>query len=577
MVKAILVIDDDPLVLRTVTLALKKYYHVEFAVNGEEAIEKAQKEQFDLILSDIRMPGMNGIETLRRIRQHSYGQQEREIPAIIMTGYTDVDARRQAEELGIEHFLYKPFELTEFLKLVKKCMANAPIYKRSLLRIIARFPIKIKERMTTINGQTLNISENGLNARSKDEVNMNAQVDFFIDFRPVHDPIEGNGKILWVNLLPENKDYNWGLKFLQMQEKHLAVLQDVLKKCKFKYLDKGFVALTREMKNFLLCLKREFDKYDAKRPKEQQQIEFILNRKQDVFLQLNEYFEKVWKIIECLDKDAYFIYQEYFQKELGGILLRPIEINKRIFDKPLGYAGDYEVMNYIFDYHDKAFLGKTCFEKLINHYTCNIPIASSNIKRKDFFKKRILEVMEHCDAANIVSIGSGPARELIELLDEGKITKPLSFKCLDLEKKALDYVKEKIKKIPEAKKELLFISYLHKDLISIIRDKKLKEEVRGSDLIYASGVFDYLNTKMAARLTQELESLLKEQGRLIICNATLENSSHRAYYELLGSWDLIHKSRAEIMAWTKNIKGAVVKFELPVHANNYSFLSITRE
>ncbi|MCM8781482.1 MAG: hypothetical protein NC828_00260 [Candidatus Omnitrophica bacterium] len=216
-------------------------------------------------------------------------------------------------------------------------------------------------------------------------------------------------------------------------------------------------------------------------------------------------------------------------------------------------------------------------KKLINNYTCNIPISCSNIKRKEFLKEKILETLERKDKSKILSAACGPARELIELVREGKITKPLLFKCLDFEKKALDYIDNEIKKTEHGKKELFSIEYICRDITSIIRDSRLKEKLNGQDLIYAFGIFDYLSNRMASWLTKELSSLLNKDGKLIICNASLENSSHRSYYDLLGEWNIVYRTKEDMLSWTDSFSDfSEIEFEGPSNFSNYLFLSITK-
>jgi len=119
--KNILLIDDDPLVLKTVGRLLQSHgYKIEQAASGEEAIEKAQNSRFDLIISDIRMPGINGIETLKRIRDLNANANRPAIPEIIITGYIDTQAQQEAANLGISDYLYKPFSIDEFMHAVSK-------------------------------------------------------------------------------------------------------------------------------------------------------------------------------------------------------------------------------------------------------------------------------------------------------------------------------------------------------------------------------------------------------------------------------------------------------------------------
>ncbi len=117
----ILLVDDEELIVRTIERLLKKEgYDVISARNGQEAIRHAEEQEFDLLVTDIRMPSMNGIETIRQIRRTRENLGKSRVPEICITGYADNELNRQARELGVSDYLYKPFDLKEFLACVKR-------------------------------------------------------------------------------------------------------------------------------------------------------------------------------------------------------------------------------------------------------------------------------------------------------------------------------------------------------------------------------------------------------------------------------------------------------------------------
>lgn len=119
--KHILVIDDDELVLKTISKFLKLYgYSIELVKNGEDALEKVKSLNFDLIIADVRMSGMDGIETIEKIREFCRNLQQPLPQEVVITGYMDTQAEQRANKLGIEDYLYKPFALSDFLGTVKK-------------------------------------------------------------------------------------------------------------------------------------------------------------------------------------------------------------------------------------------------------------------------------------------------------------------------------------------------------------------------------------------------------------------------------------------------------------------------
>ena len=110
--KRILLVDDDRMVIYG--------YAVEPAESGEEAIEKIKRSDFDLLITDIRMPGINGIETIKRIRDLNVNATKSGMPEIVITGFVDTAIEEEARSIGITDYMYKPFATTDFINAVEK-------------------------------------------------------------------------------------------------------------------------------------------------------------------------------------------------------------------------------------------------------------------------------------------------------------------------------------------------------------------------------------------------------------------------------------------------------------------------
>lgn len=121
MEKKILVIDDEELITRSLLKLLStEGYNVSVVRNGKDAIEKVHASDFDLIISDVRMPDLDGIETIKQIRAYLKRLNKKPIPEILITGYADKEKYEAALDLKIADYLYKPFERADFLKIVKR-------------------------------------------------------------------------------------------------------------------------------------------------------------------------------------------------------------------------------------------------------------------------------------------------------------------------------------------------------------------------------------------------------------------------------------------------------------------------
>ncbi len=114
-VKRILVVDDDTMNLKRTKMILGKAYDVKLVESGREALEILRNENFDLVLLDIAMPEMDGIETFERMKASAY-----DVPVIFLTASGYEDDVKKAINLGAANYLKKPFFPQELLKRVAK-------------------------------------------------------------------------------------------------------------------------------------------------------------------------------------------------------------------------------------------------------------------------------------------------------------------------------------------------------------------------------------------------------------------------------------------------------------------------
>jgi len=114
--KSILVIDDDRLVTHTLgNLLAREGYSATASEDGYKALDEIFKDRdFDLIICDLRLPGIDGIEVIRKIREYLKAKNRPPIPVIFITGYTDSDLHIKAQDLG--KVLFKPFDTKDLLE-----------------------------------------------------------------------------------------------------------------------------------------------------------------------------------------------------------------------------------------------------------------------------------------------------------------------------------------------------------------------------------------------------------------------------------------------------------------------------
>jgi len=118
MDKILLIDDDEGLIHFLSRFFQRKGYAVTSCLNGKDAVNETAKNSFDLILLDYKMPGFNGIETLKRIKADQV-----KTPIIIMTAYGSTDLAIEAMKLGAYDYLVKPFEREELSRIVFDALA----------------------------------------------------------------------------------------------------------------------------------------------------------------------------------------------------------------------------------------------------------------------------------------------------------------------------------------------------------------------------------------------------------------------------------------------------------------------
>ncbi len=117
MRKKILIVDDEPGCREALKIILKNKYNIVVTDNGIDAIELIKQGGFHLIILDIIMPKINGIEVLKRIREF-----DTQLKVIILTAIKNKEFVEEAEKLGVSGYIFKPFDVTKVTTIVDKVL-----------------------------------------------------------------------------------------------------------------------------------------------------------------------------------------------------------------------------------------------------------------------------------------------------------------------------------------------------------------------------------------------------------------------------------------------------------------------
>jgi DNA-binding response OmpR family regulator len=157
----VLVVDDDAEILRLIRRVLQiEGFHVITAESGEAAIQEMEREEFDLLVLDLMMSGIDGITVCRQIRSFST------IPIIILTAKTNVEDKVKALEAGADDYVTKPFSTQELVARVRAVLRRRqmtfPTPSSSRL-VSGNLEINFLDRRVTIAGEEIKLTPTEFN------------------------------------------------------------------------------------------------------------------------------------------------------------------------------------------------------------------------------------------------------------------------------------------------------------------------------------------------------------------------------------------------------------------------------
>ena len=157
MFKVLVVEDDRELNSQVCTYPKQNGYEAVGCLNANDAFNTLYNDLFDLIVSDIMMPGMDGFEFARTVRENS-----KEIPILFMTARDDFAAKRQGFQIGVDDYMVKPIDLEELVLRVGALLRRAKIINSHRLEV-GDVLLDADERSCTVKGEEVNLTTREFN------------------------------------------------------------------------------------------------------------------------------------------------------------------------------------------------------------------------------------------------------------------------------------------------------------------------------------------------------------------------------------------------------------------------------
>lgn len=148
----ILIVEDEEKIARFVTLELEhEGYQVEHAADGRTAVDLALERNYDLILLDVLLPQLNGMEVLRRVRKH------KDVPVIMVTARDAVMDKVAGLDAGADDYLTKPFDRAELLARIQAVVRRSKGHANSVIRT-GDVEVNLDTQTVSVNGETLHLT-----------------------------------------------------------------------------------------------------------------------------------------------------------------------------------------------------------------------------------------------------------------------------------------------------------------------------------------------------------------------------------------------------------------------------------
>lgn len=260
-------------------------------------------------------------------------------------------------------------------------------------------------------------------------------------------------------------------------------------------------------------------------------------------------FERFEIIAQKLEEEARPAHRNYIQRHLHPIVLCA-PFARRAYEKPLGYPGDYEMVNMM---ARKPEEGASLFAKIFNVWLVQQGSATAHRNRLTYLTKCIetetLRASRGGKKTRIFNFACGPAIEVQQFLDYSPLSDQIEFTFVDFDSETLAHTQKAINSIKERFGWQTEVRFQKKNVHQLIKEGYKQAARRGDekneyDFIYCAGLFDYLTDSACKQIVQIFYEWLAPGGLLVVTNVT-PLAPNRGSLELILDWHLIYRNVAQ--------------------------------
>lgn len=214
-------VDDTPLLREMAALFLARAGRVFTAGSGEEALVLARAIRPDLVFADVSMPGMDGAELCRRIKESPLLG---DVPVVLLTGSETPEERERAVRAGADDVIPKPVERIPLLDAARRLLDRERPH--GLPRIQVEAPVRLRRRRHEWAGTARNLSRGGVFVESDELVDRRAELEIALALPETPLALASNAQVIWTRPPGGEHAPGMGLRFLGLDRRTMRQLAE---------------------------------------------------------------------------------------------------------------------------------------------------------------------------------------------------------------------------------------------------------------------------------------------------------------------------------------------------------------
>ncbi len=425
--------------------------------------------------------------------------------------------------------------------------------KRKFPRVEFDAPIFVSGEVV---GELINLSEGGVCVMSPDSVKLE-RCSITIDFPGRNVPV--NAEVKWREKLDSKDMALFGADMIDVDEKDLVFMRKYMITSQFKYVignisdsakRKSVLGFARHFRDYLFDLTELRDSLKKGKADREEILSRVSAMTDDIVVR-GEELKK-----ELADEKLISEIKKVF-RNLASSWAFNSRIVYRGFEKPKGYPGDFETLEIIYD--ERIISSEDELGFFFDVYFLNNPYAKAVRERKNKLREIVEDVLREKEGKiSILNLACGACKEIRDICSDPSTDldgKEVFFYCLDWDREALDFSREKLKNAPVN----LHLEFMEENVLNFIRRKGFYDKVGKQDLIYSIGLADYFTDRILKTMIGNAFYGLKKGGSFVIAHKDKDISFSHLPPEWFCDWTFYQRNEKDVLDLIKSVELEGVK------------------